>query len=86
MQERQKSYERELEVARDMLERRVEERTRDLDRAQRILVDAIESISEGFSLYDQDDRLVLCNNRYRMLLYPGIEDVVVPHSTAWRSH
>ena len=78
MQESQKAYERELEEARDLLERRVDERTRDLDRAQQILVDAIESISEGFSLYDDDDRLVLCNSRYRNLLYPGIEDVVVP--------
>jgi PAS domain S-box-containing protein len=77
-QERQKAYEQELEEARDMLERRVEERTRDLDRAQQILIDAIESISEGFSLYDPDDRLVLCNSRYRNLLYPGIEDAVVP--------
>ncbi len=77
-QERQKAYEQELMEARDMLERRVEERTRDLDRAQQILIDAIESISEGFSLYDHDDRLVLCNSRYRNLLYPGIEDAVVP--------
>jgi serine phosphatase RsbU (regulator of sigma subunit)/uncharacterized membrane protein affecting hemolysin expression len=77
MQERQKAYERELEEARDTLERRVEERTRELDRAQQILTDAIESISEGFSLYDNNDRLVLCNSRYRDLLYPGIEDLVV---------
>ena len=29
------------------------------------LLEAIESISEAFSLYDTDDRLVLCNSRYR---------------------
>ena len=40
------------------------------------LTDAIESISEGFSLYDADDRLVICNTTYSRLLYPGIEDVV----------
>jgi len=34
------------------------------------LLGAIESISEGFSLYDTDDRLVLCNSRYRELAYP----------------
>jgi len=34
------------------------------------LLEAIESISEGFSLYDTDDRLVLCNNRYRELAHP----------------
>src|SRR5438552_2480057 len=31
------------------------------------LLEAIESISEGFSLYDTHDRLVLCNSRYREL-------------------
>jgi adenylate cyclase len=46
--------------------------------SERRLVEAIESISEGFSLYDADDRLVLCNRQYRELLYPGIEDTVVP--------
>ncbi len=34
------------------------------------LLEAIESISEGFSLFDTDDRLVLCNNRYRELADP----------------
>ena len=33
--------------------------------AQSRLVDAIESISEGFLLADAQDRLVLCNSRYR---------------------
>ncbi len=32
------------------------------------LIDAIESISECFSLYDADDRLVLCNSKYIDLL------------------
>src|SRR6266850_1046430 len=31
------------------------------------LLEAIESISEAFSLYDMDERLVLCNRRYREL-------------------
>jgi class 3 adenylate cyclase/phosphoglycerate-specific signal transduction histidine kinase len=35
---------------------------------QRLTV-AIESISEAFSLYDGEDRLVVCNNKYRTLLY-----------------
>lgn len=46
--------------------------------ARQRLIEAIESISEGFSLYDDQDRLVLCNSRYRDLLYPGIADVVLP--------
>ncbi len=33
--------------------------------AQSRLIDAIESISEGFLLADAEDRLVLCNSRYR---------------------
>jgi adenylate cyclase len=36
------------------------------------LTDAIESISEGFSLYDAEDRLVVCNSVYGELLYPGL--------------
>ena len=60
------------------LEGKVEERTRELASARQRLVDAIESISEGFALFDRDDRLVLCNSRYRGLLYPGIADVMEP--------
>ena len=39
--------------------------------------DAIESMREGFVMYDSDDRLVLCNTRYREL-YDLIADVLVP--------
>lgn len=40
-------------------------------RSEQRLSDAIESISEGFSLYDAQDRLVICNKVYGELLYPG---------------
>ena len=40
------------------------------------LNNAIESITQGFALYDTDDRLVLCNGRYRHLLYPDMETQV----------
>ena len=33
-------------------------------RAEARLMDAIENVSEGFSLYDGDDRLMLCNSKY----------------------
>ena len=33
---------------------------------------AIESISQGISLYDAQDRLVVTNRRYREIFYPGI--------------
>ncbi len=35
------------------------------------LVEAIESIDEGFALYDRDDRIVLCNERYKTMLFSG---------------
>ena len=43
-----------------------------LGRSEQRLSDAIESISEGFSLYDAEDRLVVCNWTYGELLYPGL--------------
>ncbi|MFL5197670.1 MAG: PAS-domain containing protein [Microvirga sp.] len=45
------------------------------------LVEAIESISEGFVFYDAEDRLVLCNSCYRGLLYSGHESAVTPGMT-----
>jgi PAS domain S-box-containing protein len=41
-------------------------------RSEQRLTDAIESISEGFSLYDAEDRLIVCNRAYGELLYPGL--------------
>lgn len=41
------------------------------------LVDAIDSMAEGFILFDSEDRLVLVNARYRDF-YPGIADLLVP--------
>ena len=37
----------------------------ELQRARNQLREAIEAVSEGFALYDAEDRLVLCNQRYR---------------------
>jgi PAS domain S-box-containing protein len=45
--------------------------------AQTRLTDALGSISEGFVLFDADDRMVLCNSRYREL-YPGLADLMRP--------
>lgn len=55
-----------------------EKNLRAVDQARQRLVDAIESISEGFALYDAADRLVLCNSRLRHELYPGIEGLMEP--------
>lgn len=38
---------------------------------------AIASISEGFAVFDADDRLVLCNDRYKEH-YPGLADIFEP--------
>jgi PAS domain S-box-containing protein len=59
---------------------RVVERKRASDAlraSQQRLVDALASISEGFALFDAEDRLVLCNSRYHAL-YKGLEDMLVP--------
>lgn len=80
MQKRQSAYESQLKNASEVLERRVEERTAGLAKAEaeaqqaRVqLTDAIESISEGFALYDNDDRIVLANSTYVKMMYPDIE-------------
>jgi PAS domain S-box-containing protein len=46
--------------------------------AQQRLVDAIESIGEGFAFYDAEDRLVLCNARYRDMLHADGMDEIAP--------
>jgi PAS domain S-box-containing protein len=69
---------------RAMLERSLELTVKELleardkaTQAQTRLADALESISEGFFLFDADDRMVLCNSRYREL-YPAVADILQP--------
>lgn len=50
------------------------------DEAQRRLRDAIESINEGFAIFDADDRLVLCNQTY-LGIWPRIASRIVPGIT-----
>lgn len=47
------------------------------EHAERRLSDAIESINEGFALFDADDRLVLCNQTY-LSFWPRVADRIVP--------
>jgi PAS domain S-box-containing protein len=47
-------------------------------RSEQRLVEAIESISEGFAYYDADDRMVLCNSCYREMLYSGVVADMAP--------
>ena len=46
-------------------------------RSGQLLRGAIDAIDEAFVLYDPDDRLVLCNDRYRET-YAGVADLIVP--------
>jgi class 3 adenylate cyclase/HAMP domain-containing protein len=54
---------------------------REIREGRRRLAVAIESISEALSLYDSEDRLVVCNNKYRTLLYPGGGVEITPGMT-----
>ncbi len=48
-----------------------------LGEAKGQLSDAVENISEGFALWDAEDRLIRCNEIYRRI-YTGLEDVLAP--------
>ena len=54
--------------------RRAEEEAR---RSGELLRGAIDAIDEAFVLYDAEDRLVLCNDRYREI-YADLADLIVP--------
>ena len=45
--------------------------------SQTQLTQALESISEGFALFDPDDRLVLCNHKFRNN-FPAVADRILP--------
>ena len=62
----------------DITERKQAEEA--LKAARQQLVDAIESISEGFVLFDRDDRYVLTNSKYREM-YPTMVESFTPGST-----
>jgi signal transduction histidine kinase len=42
------------------------------------LRDVIESLSEGLAVYDPDDRLVLCNSRFRGFFPPHVRHIIEP--------
>jgi len=73
-----------LVVFRDTAIEVEENNLRDIETARRRLVDAIENSSEGFAFYDPDDRLVLCNTRYKELLYPNT-DINIEPGTAFET-
>jgi len=72
---------RALGVFRDTAIAVQEANLREIQTTRQRLADAIESISEGFSLYDADDRLVISNSRYQQMLYPDMPEMIVPGVT-----
>ena len=70
----------ELQSIRHHMERQAAEAVdmaESLSETKRLLFDAVESISEGFALWDAQDKLLMCNDRYRNL-YPALVDLIVP--------
>ena len=65
-----------LERSQELSSKELSEARDKATQAQRRLTDALESISEGFSLYDADDKLVIYNRRYRDMHGTGSVDVV----------
>ncbi len=59
----------------DMSERRKAER--EIERSEALLRGAITAVDEAFVLFDPQDRLVFCNDKYRAL-YQLAADVIVP--------
>jgi adenylate cyclase len=75
----------ELREANSTLENRVAERTAaaseataDAEAARQRLVDALESITQGFALYGPDDRMIIANSRYRHMAAREVAEIVAP--------
>ncbi len=64
----------------DLTERK--QRETELRHARETLEDAIESLAEGFALWDANDRLVICNQRFREFNYLTA-DLLVP-GVVWK--
>ncbi len=74
-----------LEHALDLLNEsnaRLAEASRETEKARADLANAIETIQEGFALFDDQDRLVLCNSRFGMHMpdiVPGLKPGLTFH-------
>lgn len=52
----------------------------ELDRARRRLDEALESIAEGFVMFDPQDRIIMCNSHYRAW-FKDVAHMVLPGNT-----
>ncbi|MCF8154823.1 MAG: PAS-domain containing protein [Rhodoferax sp.] len=50
------------------------------EKSSRLLRDSISSIAQGFTIYDEEDRLVQCNETY-LRFYESSRDLIVPGNT-----
>jgi len=64
-------------IERQRLEQERQRAEAEAQRARARLSEAIEAISEGFVLYDADDRLVVCNSRFKEM-YAGLAVEIQP--------
>jgi diguanylate cyclase (GGDEF)-like protein len=66
-----------LAIVATLVDRRLERAARLLRVTRERMMQAIESLSDGFILFDDGGNLVLCNSVFRQM-YPGLEDVLKP--------
>lgn len=62
-------------IVQDITERKQAEAAAEASR--HLLLDAIESMSQGFVLYDKDDRFVLANSHFKAM-FPALADQMIP--------
>jgi len=78
-----KQVEKALREANESLKKEVAERKRaeqEAARSHTLLTEAVEALSDGFIISDADERLVLCNGKYREI-YREVADMLVPGTT-----
>ncbi|MEO1536226.1 MAG: response regulator [Pseudomonadota bacterium] len=70
-----------LAIFRDTAVEVQESNLREIEEARRRLTDAIESITEGFVLYDAEGRIVITNKRYLTIIGEELAPYVTPGTT-----
>ncbi len=70
-----KGSETRIRAARDEAEALAAARSVELRESEKRLRDAIEALPVGFAIYDKDDRLTLCNERYRDYVFHHVDTV-----------
>jgi len=66
-----------LTLVATVVEHRLRSLSNNLEASRKRMVDAIESISEGFVMFDKDDRLIMANSVYQGM-YPELKEGMLP--------